>query len=129
MRRLALTRFLFSLPKDKSAARVCQCSEGGDSTLNQQDIRRLYEQHRRGLLAYACSFSSSFASAEDVLHQVFERLLRGGIEITGEPAAYLYRAVRNASLNSLRVQTREVELDDGWFDSPAGMEETALELQ
>ena len=103
--------------------------EGGDNTLTQQDIRRLYEQHRRGLLAYACSFSSSFAFAEDVLHQVFERLLRGNVEITGPPAPYLYRAIRNASLNSLRTRTREVELDDGWFDSPSGMEETAVELQ
>ena len=64
-----------------------------------------------------------------MLHQVFERLLRGDIEITGSPAPYLYRAVRNASLNSLRTQTREVELDDGWLDSPSGMEETAMELQ
>jgi RNA polymerase sigma-70 factor (ECF subfamily) len=116
--------FLASWRLDKFALLPCQCSE-----VTQQHIRRLYEQHRRGLLAYACSLSSSFSSAEDVLHQVFERLLRGDIEITGEPAPYLYRAVRNAALNSLRHQTREVELDDGWLDGPAGMEETALELQ
>jgi len=65
---------------------------------------------------------------------VFERLLRGDLEITGEPARYLYRAVRNASLNSLRSQTREVELrevglEDGWLLGSAGMEETAMELQ
>ena len=100
-----------------------------NNQLNSQDIRQLYEQHRRGLLAYACSFLPSFASAEDVLHQVFERLLRGGLEIDGLPAPYLYRAVRNASLNSIRIQTREVGLDDGWLDGPAGMEETAMELQ
>jgi RNA polymerase sigma-70 factor (ECF subfamily) len=97
--------------------------------LNPQDIRQLYEQHRRGLLAYACSFLSSFAAAEDALHQVFERLLRGGVEIAGAPAPYLYRAVRNASLNSIRSRTREVELDDGWLDSPTGMEDVAMELQ
>ena len=81
------------------------------------------------MLAYACSFLPSFASAEDVLHQVFERLLRGDVKIVGEPAPYLYRSIRNASLNSIRNQTREVELDDGWLEGPAGMEETAMELQ
>jgi RNA polymerase sigma-70 factor (ECF subfamily) len=101
-------------------------------TLTPHDIRQLYEQHRRGLLAYACSFLPSFASAEDALHQVFERLLRGDIEIAGAPAPYLFRAIRNASLNSIRSQTREVELaegDGGWLCGPAGMEETAMELQ
>ena len=84
------------------------------------------------MLAYACSFLPSFASAEDVLHQVFERLLRGDIAINGTPAPYLFRAVRNAALNSIRSQTREVELaeaDGAWLEGPAGMEETAMELQ
>jgi RNA polymerase sigma-70 factor (ECF subfamily) len=85
------------------------------------------------LLAYACSYTASFASAEDALHQVFERLLKGDIEILGSPESYLYRAVRNASLNQIRSRARETELDDRaedrWFDSPPGMEETAVELQ
>jgi RNA polymerase sigma-70 factor (ECF subfamily) len=81
------------------------------------------------LIAYACSFIPSFASAEDILHQVFARLLRGDIEITGSPVPYLYRAVRNASLNHIRNREREVELDEGWFDSPSGMEQLGLELQ
>jgi RNA polymerase sigma-70 factor (ECF subfamily) len=97
--------------------------------LNTQDVLRLYEQHRRGLLAYACSFLPSFAAAEDVLHQVFEKMLRGNVEIVSAPAPYLYRAVRNTALNALRHRTREVELQDGWLDAPSGMEETAVELQ
>jgi RNA polymerase sigma-70 factor (ECF subfamily) len=97
--------------------------------LDRDEVRQLYEHHSRGLLAYACSFVTSFASAEDVLHQVFERLLRGDIEIAGPPAAYLYRAVRNVSLNQIRSRTREVALDDGWLESPAGMEHAGLELQ
>ena len=97
--------------------------------LRQTDIRQLYEQHRRGLLAYACSYVTSFTVAEDVVHHVFERLLRGGIEVTGPPEPYLYRAVRNASLNALRNRSREVELTDDWLMSPPGLEETAVELQ
>jgi DNA-directed RNA polymerase specialized sigma24 family protein len=81
------------------------------------------------LFSYACSFVSSFASAEDVLHQVFERLLRGDIEIDGSPIPYLYGAVRNAALNQIRNRSREVNIEDAWLDSPSGMVETGLELQ
>jgi RNA polymerase sigma-70 factor (ECF subfamily) len=97
--------------------------------LDRDDVRKLYEQHSRGLLAYACSILSTFASAEDVLHQVFERLLKGDIEITGSPIPYLYRAVRNASLNAIRNRTRETELDADWLESPPGMEQTAVLLE
>jgi len=99
------------------------------SRLDRDSVRQLYEKHARGLLAYACTFVASFATAEDVLHQVFERLLRGDLAITGAPVAYLYRAVRNASLNKIRDRAGEVEFDEGWLDSPSGMEHTAIELQ
>jgi len=92
-------------------------------------IRRLYEEHGRGLMAYACSFLNGFTAAEDVLHQVFERLLRGGIKLDDPPVPYLYRAVRNASLNYVRDRSRDRELDDGWLESPPGMEEAAVVLQ
>jgi DNA-directed RNA polymerase specialized sigma24 family protein len=40
------------------------------------DIERLYEEHGRVLLAYACSFMRSVAEGEDILHQVFARAQR-----------------------------------------------------
>jgi hypothetical protein len=97
--------------------------------LDRDGVQRLYEQHGRGLPAYACSFVSSFAAAEDVLHQVFERLLRGDLSISGAPVSYVYRAVRNTSLNMVRARAADVKLEEGWLDSPAGMEHTGLELQ
>ena len=97
--------------------------------LDRDSVRRLYEAHARGLVAYACSFVTSFATAEDILHQVFERLLRGDLAISGAPVAYLYRAVRNVALNKIRDRASEVGFDEGWLDSPAGMEQTSLELQ
>jgi len=97
--------------------------------ISRESVERLYEEHGRGLLAYACSFVTSFATAEDVLHQVFERLLRGDLSIHGAPVAYLYRAVRNTALNKVRGRAADVEWDDGWLKSPKGMEETAFELQ
>jgi len=97
--------------------------------IDRDEIRKLYEHHSRGLFAYACSFVSSFASAEDALHQVFERMLRGDLEIEGSPVPYLYRAVRNVALNQIRNRSREVKLEDSWLDSPSGMEQTGIELQ
>jgi RNA polymerase sigma-70 factor (ECF subfamily) len=100
-----------------------------NNRLDREGVQQLYEQHGRGLLAYACSFVTSFAAAEDVLHQVFERLLRGDLSISGGPVAYVYRAVRNTSLNMIRNRAGDVNLEEGWLDSPAGMEQTAVELQ
>lgn len=97
--------------------------------LDKEAVRRLYETHARGLHAYACSFVPSFATAEDVVHQVFERLLRGDLAITGAPVSYLYRAVRNASMNKIRDRAGDVTFEEGWLDSPRGMEHTAVELQ
>jgi RNA polymerase sigma-70 factor, ECF subfamily len=96
---------------------------------DREQLQKLYEEHARGLLAYACSFVTGFASAEDALHQVFERLLRGDIEIEGAPGPYLYRAIRNTCLNQIRNRSREVELDDRWFEGPPGMKETGIFLQ
>jgi len=56
-------------------------------------------------------------------------LLRGDLAISGAPVSYLYRAVRNASLNKIRDRSPEVDLDEGWLNSPPGLESTALELQ
>src|SRR5512144_2830090 len=97
--------------------------------LDRDAVKRLYEDYGRGLLAYACTFVASFATAEDVLHQVFERLLRGDLSISSAPVSYLYRAVRNTALNKVRDRRGDVEWDDGWLESPAGEEHTALELQ
>ena len=97
--------------------------------LHPDQVRQFYEQHGRGLLAYACCFVPSFACAEDVVHQVFVRMLRNGVQVHGEPGPYLYRAVRNAALNQIRDRTREVDFDETWFESPSGMEQIGIELQ
>jgi RNA polymerase sigma-70 factor (ECF subfamily) len=94
-------------------------------------IERLYEQHGRVLLAYACSFVHSVAEGEDVVHQVFTRLLRGDLVITGRPLAYLCRAIRNTALNQRRTWHRETALDDEarWLQAPAGLEESAMAIE
>lgn len=95
------------------------------------DVRRLYEEHGRALLAYASALLRDPSKAEDVLHQVFLKVLGGRVVIAGEPRPYLFRAVRNAALNHIRGQSREVALADHgvWLESPEGSRETSLALQ
>ena len=95
------------------------------------DARELYERHGRALLAYACALLRDPSAAEDVLHQVFLNVLRGRSPIDGEPAAYLFRAVRNTALNHMRGQSREVDLAGAgvWLEGPDGSRETSLALE
>lgn len=95
------------------------------------DARELYERHGRALLAYACALLRDASAAEDVLHQVFLNMLRGRASSVAEPAAYLFRAVRNGALNHIRGQSRETDLDGAavWLESPDGSREMSLALQ
>jgi RNA polymerase sigma-70 factor (ECF subfamily) len=101
------------------------------SGLDRDEVRRLYDQHGRALLAYACSIVKDYSTAEDILHQVFIRLLRGKITISGSARTYLHTAVRNAAFNHRRRESRETELkgESAWLEAPAGMAEVALTLQ
>jgi RNA polymerase sigma-70 factor (ECF subfamily) len=99
--------------------------------LDHQQVKTLYEQHGRVLLAYAVSLVPDRAASEDVLHQVFVKLLQGNVFINGSPARYLYRAIRNAAFNYRRDHSREVELeaDCRWLESPPGLEAVGLALE
>jgi RNA polymerase sigma-70 factor (ECF subfamily) len=97
--------------------------------LSREQIQRLYEEHSRGLVAYSCSFVQAYAAAEDVLQQTFEKLLRGEFEIIGSPVPYLYRAVRNASLNYIRDHSRETPLEAGWLRAVQEADWTPLMLE
>jgi RNA polymerase sigma-70 factor (ECF subfamily) len=99
--------------------------------VRRENVQRLYDEHGAGLLAYACSMLGDRSTAEDVLHQVFLRLLAGNVAIPNAPRAYLYRAVRNTALNVCRSASRRVELnlDQAWFEAPPGILDEGLELQ
>jgi RNA polymerase sigma-70 factor (ECF subfamily) len=98
--------------------------------MNQEEVLRLYEEHGRPLLGYACALLRNRATAEDVLHTVFLKLLDGTVAIC-DPPPYLYRAVRNAALNVRRNETRHVALDNGsaWFEPISLMSDMALAVQ
>ncbi len=100
--------------------------------LDRDRVRALYEQHGPVLLAYAMSLLVDRAAAEDILHQVFMKLLQGKATINGQqPLHYLYRAVRNTTFNYRRLHARELELvaTESWLKSPPGLEEVGLALR
>jgi RNA polymerase sigma-70 factor (ECF subfamily) len=105
-----------------------------ERTLNADEVKQLYDRHGPALLAYACSFVADAAVGEDVVHQVFLRLLQGDTVVPDAPVAYLYRAVRNAALNVRRNGRREAPQDlaaeerRNLFEHRRGNQEAALAL-
>jgi RNA polymerase sigma-70 factor (ECF subfamily) len=95
------------------------------------EVERLYQLYGAGLLAYGCAITVDRATAEDVLQHVFLKLLHGDVELPEVARPYLYRAMRNAALNSRRRVLREVEIDAGnsWFVGPPARTEETLTLQ
>ena len=87
--------------------------------LQDGELQSLYQQHGPGLLVYACSLVGRKHAAEDVLQQVFMKLLEQN-SIPAEPKPYLFRAVHNVALNLIRSESKQVELSDiePWFESP-----------
>jgi RNA polymerase sigma-70 factor (ECF subfamily) len=94
-------------------------------------LKSLYEKHGAALVAYARCSGLDFASAEDVVQQVFLKLLRGSGISPQIPLAYLFRAVRNASLNHRRNRHRETQLPESetWFVHPKADPAELLALQ
>jgi RNA polymerase sigma-70 factor (ECF subfamily) len=99
--------------------------------LSAEDVRVLYDKDGPALVAYACSLVTDAAAAEDVVHQVFLRLLSGPVQTPDVPVAYVYRAVRNAALNARRSGQRDAPLDANSevFERRDGNQEAALALQ
>jgi hypothetical protein len=63
--------------------------------LKTAEVKSLYEKHGSALVAYVCCCGVDFASAEDVVQQLFLKLLQGHTPKPQTPLAYLYRAVLN----------------------------------
>jgi RNA polymerase sigma-70 factor (ECF subfamily) len=65
----------------------------------------LWREHADRLLLYATSLSGDPGTAEDALQNVFARLLSTpGTAAIEREASYLFRAVRNETLNALRAR-------------------------
>ena len=99
-----------------------------DVKLGHEQVRTLYEQHGHVLLAYAVSLLRDRSASEDVLQQVFVKLLQSRVAISGPPLHYSLSAVRNTALNHRRNHSRETELtsNGNWLVSPPGKEDTGI---
>ncbi|MCB2197701.1 MAG: RNA polymerase sigma-70 factor [Bacteroidetes bacterium] len=75
-----------------------------------QDFEELFNSHYSNLCAYANNFLKDVDASEEVVQEVLFKLWtnRESIIITSSVHSYLFRAVRNASLNVLKhVNIRE----------------------
>lgn len=99
--------------------------------LTPDEVKCVYERHGAALAAYACSYGLDHASAEDVVHQLFLKMLAGKTVVPLAPLAYLYRATRNASLNLRRDRQREtgMEATEAWFVYSGSSPEEIVYLQ
>jgi RNA polymerase sigma-70 factor, ECF subfamily len=124
---------------DKSKPLVCLSSEKAarrdarlpEQRLSAEDVRQLYNRHGAALLLYARGFVADASAAEDLVHGVFLNLLRTRPKVREAPAAYLYRAVKNAALNLQRNRAREAPMPEQevWFTHQGGDREAGLALQ
>jgi RNA polymerase sigma-70 factor (ECF subfamily) len=86
------------------------------------EVEQLYRRHGPALLLFAIAITGDRSRAQDVLHQVFLKLLQDRhLRRAADVKAYLFACVRNAALNDARVSRRNVALADedlAWFEPP-----------
>jgi RNA polymerase sigma-70 factor, ECF subfamily len=100
------------------------------NTFTTESVKELYQRHGAALRAYGCSCGLDFGASEDVVQQVFLKLLQSQ-GTAAVPLAYLYRAVRNTSLNYQRDRRHEVEMPgkELWFNHATADRAEVLALQ
>jgi DNA-directed RNA polymerase specialized sigma24 family protein len=81
--------------------------------MNHEEVRRLYEEQGPAFLGYACALLGARASAQDVLHTVFLKLMNEK-ETISDPVPYVYRALRKRPQCPARIQKSagQVQLRD-----------------
>jgi RNA polymerase sigma-70 factor (ECF subfamily) len=79
-----------------------------------QQIERIFDRHYDVMYRTAYSLTASAADAEDIVQTIFVRLLNRELppDLSTAPERYLYRAVFNLSLNTIRDRKRQVLTDN-----------------
>jgi len=96
--------------------------------MDSQLCERLWRRHADRLLLYASTVLSDRAAAEDVLQNVFVRLIASPPEDVESEAGYLFRAVRNEALNALRSRRLAARAQRPFFDDAAEDPRASAEL-
>ena len=79
-----------------------------------QQLERIFERHYELMYRTAYGLTGSAADAEDIVQTIFVRLLNRELppDLDNAPERYLYRAVFNLSLNTIRDKRRQVLTDN-----------------
>ncbi|MDO9402482.1 MAG: sigma-70 family RNA polymerase sigma factor [Polaromonas sp.] len=86
------------------------CGQG-----DRQALQRIYQQESRHLLGVALRIVRQRQQAEDVLHDAFMNIWTKAASFDaalGSGRGWIYSAVRNLALNSVRNGAREVHVDE-----------------
>ena len=84
-------------------------------------IETLYRQYGAALLLFGSAISGNRDRAQDAVHSVFLKALENGsVSEALDKKAYLFACVRNAVLNEIKLQDRNVplDIDSAWFSPP-----------
>lgn len=102
-----------------------------EQTLLMDSVRceQLWRRHADRLLLYAATVLSDRSAAEDALQNVFVRLMAAPPEEIDSEAGYLFRAVRNEALNSIRSRRLAARAFSPLFDDVAEDPRTSAELR
>ncbi len=91
------------------------------SVANSAEIEALYRHHGAALLLFATAMAGERSRAQDLVHQVFLKLIENGsLSRAVDKKAYLFACVRNAVLNERKRGERQAPLDTdtAWFSPP-----------
>jgi RNA polymerase sigma-70 factor (ECF subfamily) len=79
-----------------------------------REFDELFQEHAPLVYRTAYGVTASHEDAEDVLQNLFLRLLRRDLppEVRRNPKAYLYRAAVNLALDTVRLRRRQVLVGD-----------------
>lgn len=81
--------------------------------VDRESVQELYEQYKVGIFRYILSITRDRYMAEDVLQDVFVKLLSGKSYVASEKAqAWLYRVARNLCFDHMRRAKREEPLGE-----------------
>ncbi len=96
--------------------------------LNEEQILKIYDTHKKELLAYIYRLINNTSSAEDILHDCFINFLNYNKkkEIT-EPRAFLYKTAHNLSVNFLKKSSKLIMTDTDELDVKSSNQSTNIE--
>jgi len=88
---------------------------------NANEIDSLYRGYGPALLLFAMAITGERSCAQDVVHQVFLKMIEDdNLRHALDKKAYLFACVRNAALNQAKRRDRETTFDPEsvWFNPP-----------